>query len=226
VKIEIISKMKYKIPFFLISLLAVIPMFSQVAEANELVKIHETTLTEMNTIANQETGSLVYNTTINAMHYYNGTTWVQINTETTGTVGHFIISGTGTQTITGLPFKPSSISFIAHANIESESINSDNAVGNNNNGIDNTFGNMNGYARNDNGVINQQVSFVGGSGNSINDITRYANDSQCIGLRYTNNNGDNIGLTTASVTAFNNYGFTINVSAVSDNILVIYTAYK
>lgn len=198
--------------------------FSQTPTAEELVKIHSVSDSEMNAIANPIEGSYIYNTTSETMHYYNGTDWAELLASTsTVYVGHFIISGTGSQTISGIPFQPSSITFTAHANIESTSINSDNNVGNNNNAIPNTFGIMNGYARND---LSQQVMFVGGSGNSINDISRYANANQCIGIRYTNNNGDNLGLTTANLTAVNNDGFTINVSSRVDNLLVMYTAYK
>jgi len=137
-------------------------------------------------------------------------------------VGHFIISATGNQTITGLPFQPSQISFQAYPNVESENINADNGLGNNNNGFNNSFGSMTGYVRG----TTQQVIYVGGSGSSINDISRYASSSHCIGIRYSNNNGDNLGLTSASFVSFNPTGFTINVDNRTENILVIFTAYE
>ncbi|MFQ3239294.1 MAG: peptidoglycan hydrolase CwlO-like protein [Olleya marilimosa] len=137
-------------------------------------------------------------------------------------IGHFIISATGNQTITGLPFQPSQISFQAYPNVESENINADNGLGNNNNGFNNSFGSMTGYVRG----TTQQVIYVGGSGSSINDISRYASSSHCIGIRYSNNNGDNLGLTSASFVSFNPTGFTINVDNRTENILVIFTAYE
>jgi len=85
---------------------------------------------------------------------------------------------------------------------------------------------MKGYAFNHSGAITQQVIFNGGSGNSINDISRYASSSHCIGLRYTNNNGDNLGLTNASLTSFNTNGFTLNVTTATDAVVVIYEAYR
>jgi hypothetical protein len=141
-------------------------------------------------------------------------------------MGVFIISSTGNKTISGLPFQPSQISFVAHANVESLNLNSDNAVGNNNSGLANSFGSMNGFARNDNGTITQQVIYVGGSGNSINDISRYASNNQCIGIRYGNQNGDNLGLTSGSMNSFNSDGFTINVGSHADNLVVIFHAHK
>lgn len=141
-------------------------------------------------------------------------------------VGHFIISYTDhstTKEIT-LPFKPSKITFVAHANIGDVNINSGNDVpdfwsGNHNNaaGVHNTFGTMNGYAKTtSSGTIEQQVIFIGGHGNSINDISRYASNINCIGLRFTEQNGGNTGIIRASLASFfetpTNQGFRINVT--------------
>ncbi len=213
--------------YSILLIISITTLSAQVPEAGNLVKIHEATTTEVNAIVNPEKGSFVYNSTENKMYFYNGTTWVEINdNQPTAYTGHFIITATGTQTITGLPFEPSSISFAAHANVETENIDSDNGVGDNTNTIVNAFGSMNGYARNSGGTINQQVIYVGGNGTSINDISRYSNSGQCIGIRYSNQNGNNIGLTTANVTSFTTDGFVINVSSRADNLLVMYTAYK
>lgn len=141
-------------------------------------------------------------------------------------MGKFIINSGGDITITGLPFEPSQIKFTAHANVETSNLNIDNGVGDNNNGIHNTFGSMSGFATNYNGTIDQQVIFIGGSGNSINDISRYASSSNCIGVRYTNQNGNRIGSTLASVTSFNSDGFTLNVGNFSDGLIVLYEAYR
>ncbi|WP_417799580.1 hypothetical protein [Tenacibaculum sp.] len=162
----------------------------------------------------------------------------QITTGTNGGVylgptvytGTFIINSSGNITVNTLPFQPSQITFVAHANVESFNLDTDNGVGNNNTGIANSFGTMNGFARDNGGTITQQVIYVGGSGNSINDISRFASSSNCIGLRYSNQNGNDLGKITASLTSFNTNGFTINVSrtnnASSENLVVLYTSYK
>ncbi|MFD1063182.1 hypothetical protein ACFQ1Q_07975 [Winogradskyella litorisediminis] len=177
---------------------------------------------------------------------YDGTSWVANFTNVY--TGFFIIdnttlttTGTYSQSITSLPFQPSQITFVAHTNIGSFNINDDNATGNNNtNLLENTAGTMNGFARNDSGTINQAVIFIGAHGNSINDISRYSNNTQCIGLRYTTQNGDNNGVISASLSTFDTNGFTINVTytegtfgnaGVQDDILdesviVLYTAYR
>lgn len=84
--------------------------------------------------------------------------------------GSFIISAPGgnfsttfNQTINGLPFLPSQITFVAHANIESSNIDNDSGVGNNNTGINNSFGTMNGFVRNDGSSNTQQVIYIGGT---------------------------------------------------------------
>lgn len=168
--------------------------------------------------------------------------------------GFFIIdnttltaSGSYTQAIADLPFEPSQITFTAHPNIGSFNINSDNALPDNPANADNntatllnTYGTMNGFARADGAVINQAVIFSGGSGSSINNISRYSDNGQCIGLRYTNNNGNNLGVIAANLNSFDTNGFTLNViytlgnvgsANIQDDILdqtvvVLYTAYK
>ncbi|WP_081804618.1 collagen-like protein [Dokdonia sp. PRO95] len=161
--------------------------------------------------------------------------------------GFFIIdnstlttTGTYSQSITGIPFEPSQVTFKAHPNIGTFNINDDNALGANNTGLlENTFGAMNGFAR-AGSPIAQAVIFSGGSGSSINNISRYANNTQCIGLRYTNNNGNNLGVISASLASFTATGFNLNVTytigttggpAFSDDILdesviVLFTAYE
>ena len=181
-------------------------------------------------IVSPANGLLIFETNDNAFEYNSGTpvapVWTKINTGSSVYMGKFIITGTGSQTISGLPFQPSQIKFSAHANVESYNVNSDNGVGNNNNTFQNAFGTMVGFATNYGGTIAQQTIFVGGSGNSINDISRYASDTRVIGIRYTNNNGNNLGLTAAEVTAFTHDGFTINVTNHTENIVVIYEAYR
>ncbi len=77
------------------------------------------------------------------------------------------------QSVNTLPFQPSQITFIAHANIESFKINSNNDIGNNTATLANSFGTMNGHARNDNGTTNQAIIYIRESCTSINNISRY-----------------------------------------------------
>lgn len=205
-----------------ICLFVSVSMYSQTPQADELIAVHNVTAIEMNNISNPTEGSLVYNTTDKSIYHRTNNEWVSLNKQGQTYIGHFIITATGNKIITGLPFEPSQISFQAYANIESENINADNQVGNNNTGLANSFGSMTGYARG----TTQQVVYVGGSGNSINDISRYASSTHCIAIRYGNQNGDSLGVTSASFTSFNADGFTLNVDSKADNLVVIYTAYE
>lgn len=193
-----------------------------------LIPRHSTAQRDL--IALPATGLMVFNTTTNTFEFNSGTPgapiWSKLNPDSSVHIAKFIITGTGTQTITGLPFEPSAIRFSAHPNVETYNVNADNGIGNNNNTYQNVFGTMNGYATNYSGSILQQVIFVGGSGASINDISRYASSSRAIGIRYTNNNGNNLGLTAAEVTSFNTNGFTINVTNHTEDIVVIFEAHR
>lgn len=161
--------------------------------------------------------------------------------------GRFIISAEGTVTVTGIPFEPSQVTFVANANVESLNIDSDNATGNNDRGIDNSYGTMNGFVRNIGGTLVQQAMYSGGHGNSINDISRYASSNNCIGIRYGDQNGSSLGKIEAAFGAFTTDGFTLNVNYTdgvitvnngnalldvqpedinNEALLVIFTAYK
>ena len=215
------------------------------------ILIPRLTTLQRNRIIRPATGLLVFNITTSKFEFNSGSLgtpiWNPINSHatvstdpgnilesgtdsgaymgTTTYIGKFIITNTGTQIISGLPFEPSSVKFSAYANVETENINSDNGIRDNDNTFQNSFGSMQGYATNYSG-IDQQVIFNGGSGASINDISRYASSSRAIGIRYGNQNGDNLGLTAAEVTSFNADGFSINVTDRTDNIVVIYEAYR
>jgi len=175
--------------------------------------------------------TLVYNTGAGGLStvgffYWNGMQWTQLADNSSKVyAGKAIINAAGNLTITGLPFQPSSVSFTAYANVDAYALNSDNGVGNNNNGIPNAFGYMKGYARVSGGIIDQQVIYGGGSGNSINDISRYASASHCIGLRYSNNNGNSLGITSAVLTGFTANGFTLNVDSYVDNVVILFEAH-
>lgn len=194
-------------------------------ESGLLLGLTNASTTDINATTDAAKGSLVFNTDTNQVYVFDGTSWSQMSQKANYT-GTFRISGTGAVSVSGIPFQPSSVSFVAYANIEDFDINADNGTRNNENGLPNAYGSMKGFARDDNGTITEQVIFNGGSGNSINDISRYASSSHSIGLRYANQNGDNLGLTTATVTAFTSNGFTLNTDNYADGIVVIFEAHR
>ncbi|MFS4482603.1 hypothetical protein ACKGJY_06270 [Hyunsoonleella sp. 2307UL5-6] len=216
------------------------------------VLVPRLTTAERNAISNPATSLLIFNITTQQFEFNSGTSlspvWRILNAnpnvssdanniitsgsdggsflESTTYIGKFIISATGSQTIVGLPFQPSSIMFSAHANVESYNVDGDNGFGNNTNTFQNAFGSMQGFATNYGGSILQQAIYIGGNGTSINDISRYASDLRAIGIRYSNQNGDFLGFTAAEVTAFNTNGFTINVTDLTEAIVVIFEAHR
>ncbi len=196
-------------------------------DGQSVLAVPEATAAEITAISDAKAGSIAYASDLEILYYFTGSTWEPLmrNTYQTAYSGLIEISSTGPVTISGLPFEPRNITFVAHANVESQNLNSDNAVGNNHKGLSNSFGTSHGFARNEEGSIVQQSIYVGGSGNSINDISRYASNQHCLGIRYGDQNGTNLGLTTARLTAFNADGFTINVDRLSDGLVVLYTAY-
>lgn len=196
-------------------------------DSNSVMGLPTGTLTEITAITTAQQGAIAYATDTNKIYKFDGSSWEEVaNTNSPNVyMGVFIISAAGSQTISGIPFQPSQISFVAHANVESLNLDSDNGVSNNNTGIVNSFGTGNGFARDNGGSITQQTIYVGGSGNSINDISRYASSSHCIGIRYSDQNGNSFGLTTAVLSTFNSDGFTINVDNLTDNLVVLYQAY-
>lgn len=180
-------------------------------------------------------GSLVYDTDLNRIFQYTaGVGWQELfTTNSTVYVGAFVISGAGPINVSGIPFAPTAVSFVAHANVENfNNINSDNAERNNAPGIENSFGTMNGIARNDTGPpFFQRTIYLGASGNSINDISRYSSNVNCIGVRYSNQNGNILGLITGRVTAFTTDGFSLDITYASgvpaaEGLAVLYTAYR
>ena len=137
--------------------------------------------------------------------------------------------------VSTIPFQPRQVTFTGYANVEANNLDNDNEVGNNVDRVENVFGSMRGFVRDDNGTTVQQVIYIGGSGNSINDISRYASDSHCIGVRYADQNGSTsasqYGITSATLTSFNADGFTLNVDSYLDDgddegLVIIYEAYR
>ena len=178
---------------------------------------------------------------------YNGIDWVSNSVNVYN--GVFIVSGSGAATITGIPFQPSQVSFVAHANVEELDLDTDNGVGDNDRGIANSYGTMNGFARLNNitGLIDQQVIYIGGHGNSINDISKFASPDNCLGLRYGNQNGNSLGLITGAFNSFTANGFMIDgtytngtvtvnngnplvdvqpADVQNEDVVVLFTAYK
>jgi hypothetical protein len=196
-------------------------------DGNSLFTLPAASETQILSITDANTGALAYANDTQTVYVYDGSNWVRMEAETSDVyLGVFTITGTGDIPITGIPFSPSSASFVAHANVESPNINADNGVGNNSSTIANSFGTSNGFSRNDSGSIIHQSIYVGGSGNSINDISRFASNAHCIGIRYSNQNGDNLGTTTARVTSFTADGFIVNTDNFADGLIVLYKAYR
>jgi hypothetical protein len=211
------------------------------------------TTADINAIASPVTATIAFSTDEKIFYYYDGTKWVALKTSPSVYVGSFIINAPGGSTstsfttqVTGIPFQPSQVTFTAYANIESFGLNNDNQTNNNDQGIANSFGSMRGFARDDNSTITQNVIYLGGSGNSINDISRYSSNSQCIGIRYGNQNGDNLGVLSGVINSFDfntttsTGGFTFNISytigttgnsnrnddILNESLVVFYTAYN
>lgn len=124
--------------------------------------------------------------------------------------GKVLISAPGLVTVTGLDFAPSKIEFQAEAGIDSYNKNSAGDNGGNN---DNYQGSATGYAKlTSGGGIEQFTQHSGGSGASINHVSYYSSDTACIGLRYGDVNGRQIGFFAATLDSFNSDGFTLNAT--------------
>ena len=197
------------------------------------------TTTQRDALSSPATGLLIFNTTTKSFQYNFGdgssVNWYSLdaqsdtssNSSSNVYFGKAFISSTGVLTITGIPFQPTSVSFNAAANIDNWNLNTDGVGGNNNvNNRDNYQGFMNGYAQVSGGSIVQQVISVGGSGASLNDISRYSSSSHCIGIRYGDNDGVSLGRTRASLTEFTTDGFKLNVNEKVDNLIILFTAHK
>jgi hypothetical protein len=171
---------------------------------------------------------------------YDGINWVTVvaNSDSNVYTGVFVIDRAATDTFTisisGIPFQPSQVTFVAHANVDS--IDS-NGVGSGLNNITNSFGTMNGFANASTGSLVQQVIYVGGSGNSINNIGYFSSSTLSIGVRYGNQDAVNLGIIKGELKNFTATGFNIDVeyevSSGGDNnlfrneiLVVLYTAYK
>lgn len=202
-------------------------------EANVTTGIYETVTSLTQSIGSSATGEITYKDekgNSSKARVVSAVTNNQIKVGTDGgaylgpTVytGSFIISAMGKKTISEIPFTPSQVTFTAYANVDSANLDKSSESGKNSNTFQNTFGGMQGYAN----EVSQAVIFVGGSANSINNISRYSSTSHCIGVRYTNQDGGSLDKTTAAFTAFTTTGFTIDVDEFKGGLIVLYTAYK
>lgn len=224
-------------------------VFAQI-DANSLMGLPTATnFAEIMAISTPNVGSIVFNLDDEEIYRYTGTTngWQRGFNEPNVYVGSFIISEEGPLTVTGIPFQPSQVTFAAHANVEDLNLDSNNGTGVNDRGIANSFGSMTGFVRNINGNLVQQAIFGGGHGNSINDISKYASSTNCIGVRYGDQNGSSLGKIEGAFNTFTTDGFTINVNYTdgditvnnanplvdvqpddidSESLVVLYTAYK
>ncbi len=244
--------MKYIIPLFL--LFISVSVNSQVFPGTPVSGFPSGTTAQINAVSNPVEGTIAYSTDEKIFYYYDGTNWISLNSSSGVYVGSFIINAPGgtattsfTTQVTGIPFRPSQVTFTAFANVERFGLNNDNQTSNNDQGIANSFGSMQGFARNDGTLpITQNVIYVGGSGNSINDISRYSSNTQCIGIRYGNQNGDNLGVLSGVLNTFDfnsgtsTGGFTFNITytigttgnagrnddILNESLVVFYTAYR
>lgn len=206
--------------------LVTVPAFGQL-DTGLIQQLQPGTTTQINATTPLGEGSMVYNETTHRVMLYANGNWTEIGQAgPTTQFGTISVTGTGNISISGLPFTPSSVVFTAYANVDTVNLDADNGVGNNNSGINNSFGSMHGFAQKNGAGIQQQVIYNGGSGNSINDISRYASSSHCIGLRYSNQNGNSLGLTTATATSFTSTGFILNVDSHADNVVIVYQAFR
>jgi len=134
-------------------------------------------------------------------------------------VGQFVVSTTGSQSVTGVGFQPSSVKFEIHAN-GGQNVS---AAGSSGDSVDNSASQMTGIARDDG---TRQAIGNAATGNSINKIRRFSSDSKVILMEYATADGNNIGTLDGDVTSFDADGFTVNINSVPQTEVVIYTAYR
>ncbi len=203
--------------------------------------------------------TLVYNTGTNpafseaGYYYWTGSLWDKIVTKSQSNfyMGTMTITAAGVQTVTGVGFMPSTVEFVAVNRVKAVNEGAGRSGDNNSNDIRMAGGYTTGYARNNGGVINQQVISYGFSGSSLNNIGTYASSSHCLAAYFVDNNGTALrdngtasgsgttaqnGLIRAAFQNFDPDGFRINVDRFlnppagapdrTNAIVVIYKAYR
>lgn len=134
-------------------------------------------------------------------------------------LGSFVVTSTGTQSITGVGFQPTQIQFSGEA-VGGSNVDSSGTGGSS---VGNYAGSFTGIARDDG---TRRVIHSGGSGNSINETSHYSSNSECIAIRYAGQSGGLLGFLRGDVTSFDSDGFTINVTDYQQNEVVLYNAIR
>jgi len=182
--------------------------YGQIPNSQYLLQLITATTTEKQSITGAQEGMLVFDKDQQAVYSYTSTNgWQKLLQESNVYVGSFIISASGAQTISDLPFKPSSVTFEAMANIEQNNIDSDNSIANNATNIYNAGGMMKGSNQNGDDL-----------GKILSNMTSFNTDGFTITNTYVN------GTLTVNT---NNPATNIDPAAVqSESIVVIFTAYQ
>jgi hypothetical protein len=144
--------------------------------------------------------------------------------------GSFVITSTGAQSISGLPFEPNQVTFRASLPVDAENL----AGKAGDSASDDTgfAGNMFGFARNDGSTTTQQAMSTGGSGASINNVRYGASDSKAIYATYGDGDAAEVAQLEGTVSSWNADGFTLNIDTYSSfsagmaGQVVQYTAYR
>lgn len=201
-------------------------------------------------------GTMIWNTGTGALtetgfYYWESGKWNLVTKDSGPQVffGKLILTSTGNELVEGIPFMPSAVEFLAVNRVQNYDDGAYRSNSNNSNDVRMAAGMTMGYAQASGTNINQQVISNGFNGASINNIATYSSDSHCIAAFFVNNNADPIhdngssnngaedegGLISASLTSFNNNGFTLNVdrfltgsttASRTNQIVVIFKAYR
>jgi hypothetical protein len=77
-------------------------------DSNSVLGVPTATLAQINSVTGAQEGAIAYATDTDKVYKFNGTSWEELanNNNTSVYLGVFVISTTGNQTITGLPFQP------------------------------------------------------------------------------------------------------------------------
>lgn len=177
-------------------------------------------------------GTMIWNTgtggvTPAGYYYWQNSRWNQlINNEPQVFIGRVVINAAGSQTIMGIPFRPTSIEFTAISNTETE--NGGHVRSTNANNKDNSVGYTFGYAKSiATSPFIEQIAISGaGSGASINRVGNYSSTNHCFAAQFVNQEAIDQGRTSGSLTSFNTNGFTINVTDFRDPIVLLFKAYR
>ena len=109
--------------------------------------------------------------------------------------GAFTITGSGTHAVTGVGFQPSQLMFYTQS-VGGQNVS---AAGPTNGDTESNYAETSiGFAQSDG---TQQVINVGASGDSVNAVSKYSSNSECVALRYAGPNGTIVtnGMLTASM---------------------------